>query len=172
MKKCIKNSLIFLIFLLLILYLFVICSNHGAKNYVYSRNFEAKQIYQYLYSNESLFDVYCENYNIPKSGTLFLNGITNNQMDFFIEANEYYHSRNSISPNPNLDKPVYHYWTIKIIDYKVTDVWVYSVPLKQSQLKNYTFQEQINMIPLFGSNEFKYKSEYVIGYFNASKNNE
>ena len=47
-------------------------------------NFESKQIYQYLYSNESLFDVYCENYNISKSGTVFLNGTTNNQMNFVI----------------------------------------------------------------------------------------
>lgn len=168
MKKCIKILLIFLIFILLVLYLFVACSNHGAKDYVYSRNFESKQTYQYLYSNESLFNVYCEDYNIPKSGIVFLNGTTNNQMDFFIEANEYYHNRKSISPNPNLDKPVYYYWTIKIIDDKVTDVWVYSVPLKKSQLKNYTFQEQIKMIPLFGGDKFKYKAEYVIGYFNAN----
>lgn len=168
MKKCIKFLFIVLILLLLSLYLFIACSNHGAKNYAYSRNSEAEQTYKYLCSNESLFDKYCESYGIPKLGTIFLSGITNNKMNFFVESNEYCPNQESISINSDVASQVYYYWTVKIVDNNIMEIWVYSVPLKQNQLKPYTLKEQINMIPLFNNNKnFKYKSEYVIGYFHA-----
>ena len=57
------------------------------------------------------------------------------------------------------------YWTVKIVDSQIYEVWVYTIPLKKSQLKPYTFEEQFDMVPLFGGDKFEYRSEYVIGYY-------
>ena len=88
-------------------------------------------------------------------------------MDYYIDNNEYSSDKKCLSQNPSTENEVNLYWTVKIVDSKINEVWVYTIPLEQNQLKRYTFQEQVNMVPLFGDEEFEYKSEYVIGYYTA-----
>ena len=64
MRNYIKLLTIVFVLVLLSVYLFVACSKHGAKNYVYERNSSAEQVYKFLNSESSLFDNYFEDYNI------------------------------------------------------------------------------------------------------------
>lgn len=168
MRKYIKLLIIVFVLVLLSVYLFVACSRHGAKNYVYARNSSAEQVYKFLNSESSLFDNYLEDYNIPKSGTVCLSGSITKNMDYYIDNNEYSSDRICLSQNPSIENEVNLYWTVKIVDSQINEVWVYTIPLEQSQLKRYTFQEQVNMVPLFSDDKFEYKSAYVIGYYTAS----
>lgn len=102
-----------------------------------------------------------------KSGTVCLSGSITKNMDYYIDNNEYSSDKKCLSQNPSTENEVNLYWTVKIVDSKINEVWVYTIPLEQNQLKRYTFQEQVNMVPLFGDEEFEYKSEYVIGYYTA-----
>lgn len=58
-----------------------------------------------------------------------------------------------------------YYWTLKLIDNNVSEIWTCKIPLTQEQLKSYTFDEQIEMIPLFKKDRIK----YAIGYYNAKE---
>ena len=168
------KKLLIIVFLLILssLYLYVACSRHGAKSYVNARNSSAKNLYNFLNSESSLFEDYLEKYDVPKSGTVYLNGYTTKYMNDYIDKNEYSSDIICLSKKPHTEMDIRLYWTVKIVDSQIYEVWVYTIPLKKSQLKPYTFEEQFDMVPLFGGDKFEYRSEYVIGYYNASEDNK
>lgn len=165
MKKYKKLLIIVFVLILFSLYLYVACFRHGAKSHVNGRNSSAKDLYEVLNSESSLFDDYLEKYDVPKSGTVYLNGYITKYMNYYIDKNEYSSDIICLSKKPHTEMDIRLYWTVKIVDSQIYEVWVYTIPLKKSQLKPYTFEEQFDMVPLFGGDKFEYRSEYVIGYY-------
>ena len=172
MRKYKKLLIIVFLLILSLLYLYVACSRHGAKSYVNARNSSAKNLYNFLNSESSLFEDYLEKYDVPKSGTVYLNGYTTKYMNDYIDKNEYSSDKICLYKNTSAESEVNLYWTVKIVDSQIYEVWVYTIPLKKSQLKPYTFEEQFDMVPLFSGDKFEYGEEYVIGYYNASEDNK
>lgn len=168
MKKIII-MIICSIFILVSIYMFMIISYHTvSKNYIASKNLQAKQTSEYIQSSECLFNEYYEKNNILKSGTNYFFGETTDYFDYIIYANEYCNQDEYLSPKPSSQKSIRYYWTIKITDGKISEVWVYESPLNQNQLKSYTYEQQIELIPKFSDEKYK----YAIGYYKVDTNSQ
>ena len=88
MKKYKKLLIIVFVLILFSLYLYIACFRHLAKSYVNGQNSSAKDLYKVLNSKSSLFEDYLEKYDVPKSGTVYLNGYITKYMNYYIDKNE------------------------------------------------------------------------------------
>lgn len=166
MKKAIKCIVLPLVILfivaVLILFLFVsLLAHDNSKKYVYVINSNTKVLYDDFQSDFYNFDDYYKEYNLPKSGVIYLSGTLVGYDDIIIAPNEYCSQSVSIRKEPFGIKSTILYWTIKIIDGEISELWLHAYPLEQEMLKEYEFGEQVEMIPLLTKNRFK----YAIGYY-------
>ena len=164
MKKIIKYVLIiFLMFSIILVPISILSLYDISKNHVYVMNSNAKNILKCAKSNNYNFSEYCKNYNIPENETIYISGMTTSYYDLIIDANEYCNQRKNISVNPTPERAIDFYWTLKIVDNNISEIWTCKIPLNQEQLKPYSFDEQLDMIPIFKKDKYN----YVIGYYKA-----
>lgn len=147
--------------LLLLLSLMLMQLHDTSKSYIYIKNSDAKDIFKYTQSDDYKFNDYCQKCNIPETGTIYLSGMVTSYSDLIIESNKYCSQNENISVRPANNETINFYWTLKIINNNISEIWTCKVPLKQEQLKSYTFDEQIKMIPIFKRD----RSNYAIGYY-------
>lgn len=137
-----------------------------SKNYISIMNSNAESVLKCVESNNYHFNDYCKEYNIPENGTVFISGTTTSYCDLIIDANKYCNERKNITNTPTVERSTDFYWTIKLDNNKISEIWTCKVPLDKSQLKSYSFNEQVDMMPLFKSDKFN----YAIGYYNTRDN--
>ena len=155
--------LVFALISLSLLTVIILASDkHSTKNMIIGCNNKAEQIKKQFDSN-SMFVEYCRDNNIPQNEVVFLNGTITSYMDYYVDSNQYCSKEVCLSPSPHENKYIDEYWTVKIFDNKIREVWVSYNPIKSEQLKYYSFQDQIKMIPRLKKDSFK----YAIGYYNA-----
>ena len=147
--------------------LYLAMFRHGAKNYVYGKNDSAWDIYHRFNSDAMNFKDYIQNNNFPELSEITITGYFTKHGDYYVDANEYCPEEFCLTPYQHEGKTVSIYWAIKLTGTEINEVWVYKLPLTQEQLRPYTFEEQVKMVPLFKDDKFEYKSEYVIGYYKA-----
>ena len=168
MKQVIKYLSITLSLLVMFLVLITIASlRNVTKNYIYMSNYDAESILKCIMSDNYSFFDYCIENNIPEQGVVYISGQTTNYYNLIIDTNEYCNQRKNISVNPTPERSIAFYWTLKIVDNNISEIWTCKIPLNQEQLKPYSFDEQLDMIPIFKKDKFN----YAIGYYNAKENN-
>lgn len=166
MKQTLKKLLIILTLIIIVSAPVSIARLHDiAKNYIYMSNYDAKSILKCIMSDNYRFFDYCVENNIPEQGTVYISGQTTSYYDLIIDANEYCNQRKNISIKITPEQTIDFYWTVKIEDNKISEIWTCNIPLTQEQLKPYTFDEQIEMMPLLKKDKFN----YAIGYYNAKE---
>ncbi|WP_295068138.1 hypothetical protein [Ruminococcus sp.] len=167
MKKLKRiGLLIFSILLIVVIINIIYLRLHDiSKNYISIMNSNAKSVLKCIESNNYNFDNYCKNYNIPQNETAYISGTITSYHDMIIDANKYCNERKNITVNPTIERKTSFYWIIKIDNNKVSEIWTCNVPLNYSQLKSYSFNEQVDMMPLLRKDKFN----YAIGYYNVDK---
>ena len=127
-------------------------------------NYSAENVSKCLASSNYTFNNYCDEYNIPKTGTIYISGVTTSYYDLIIDANEYWNKRKNITVNPTTERSIDYHWTIKIENNNISEIWTCKTQLSQAQLKSYNYNEQVDMIPLLKKDKF----DYAIGYYKTS----
>lgn len=147
--------------------LFVSLAHTQSKNSVFIKNSEAEDIVKISQSVSYTFGSYCENNGIPQTGNVFLSGYTTSYTDVIITSNEYCDLDVNITSKPTKNTTIRYYWTLKLENNVISEIWTGNSPLKEEHLRAYTFDEQLDMIPLFK----KDRRSYAIGYYNNYENN-
>ncbi len=116
------------------------------------------------------FKKYCNEYNISETNPTYISGIAYYNYSLFVAPNDYCSdyknvSEYEISYSDLKDKNEDYYWTAKIENKEIKEIWVYYKPIAKNQLKHYTYDEQKNMI----SNKTDDQYKYIIGYYNADE---
>lgn len=137
-----------------------------SKNYINTMNYSAETILKCIESNNYKFNNYCKEYNIPQNETVYISGTTTSYYDLIIDANRYCNERKNITVNPTTERSTDFYWVIKIDNNIISEIWTCKIPLINDQLKSYSFNDQVDMIPLFDNDKFN----YAIGYYKAETN--
>ena len=167
MKKVYKYIWLFLIIISLIIIIIIIANMRLigiSRNRVNMMNYSAENVSKCLASSNYTFNNYCDEYNIPKTGTIYISGVTTSYYDLIIDANEYCNRRKNITVNPTTERSIDYHWTIKIENNNISEIWTCKTQLSQTQLKSYNYNEQVDMIPLLKKDKF----DYAIGYCKTS----
>ncbi|MBR5513544.1 MAG: hypothetical protein IKV85_06115 [Ruminococcus sp.] len=162
MKRILKKVLIILVIISVLLVPISIAKLRDVnKNYIYISNSNAKNILNCINSDDYIFFDYCKENNIPENGIVYLSGECTSYCDLIIDANEYCDQRKNLTKNTSQKTSVAFYWTIKIENNMITEIWTCKIPLSQDKLKTYDLDEQRKMMPLFKKDKFN----YAIGYY-------
>ncbi len=165
--KCIVLSLgiLFIVSVLILISFVCLHAHDNSKKYAHIINSNTKVLYEYFQSDFYNFNDYYKEYNLPKSGVIYLSGTFVGYDDIIIEPNEYCSQSVSIRKEPSGIESKILYWTIKIVDGEISELWLHAYPLGQEMLKEYEFDEQVEMMPLLTKDRFK----YAIGYYKVSE---
>lgn len=163
-KHEIYGLLIIAITILIIVFVLLqINSMSVSKKYVYMMNSYAEDILNRIKSNESNFKDYCKKYDVPHDEIIYLFGTSDHCFGIIIDANKYCSERKNITVNP-VNDDIALYWAIKFDNDEICEIWTSHTSLEESKLKQYSYNEQIDMIP----SSKKEKFDYAIGYFKCN----
>ena len=144
-----------------IIYITKAAALDAVKSYVCAKNNEAEEICIFIGSENCSFNDYCEKYSIPQNEVVYISGTMADYCDLIVDANEYCSESKNITIKRIMEISKGLHWTIKIDNNKISEIWTHKSPISQDQLKPYSFDEQVDMIPLFDKNRF----DYALGYY-------
>lgn len=137
------------------LYFYYLCHNHLTLSYVSGANSTARSNYKMIKSYSKLKELV----NFPEHGVYYIFGEQNDFQSYMVYANEFI-KNDTIIYGENHEKAK-SYWAVRIEDGEITSSWSYHFPLKQSQLHEYTTEEQRDLIPMWVDDRYN----YAIGYY-------
>ena len=114
----------------------------------------------------TISDEFKRNIRIPSEGTYYILGDCSDNYSYKAYQNDFI-EKDILFLGEDYDTPIL-YWCVKATNGTITDVWSSNYSLSESNLHEYTYEEQKNSYRFFK----KFEKTKVVGYYKSNQGTE